>query len=177
MFLPMISSSCLRRERISAPAGAAPAGGVTFPGMGKESKDRQETVPPIEAAAAIGRGGATERLRACAAPSQTADAKPVRSATTRTSLPAKEGRFPLHWIPPPAYVAWFRYSVKNSRETVLRITESGEDGGSVASSISADRTSMNRTPSGAPRQLPRRGSLNLNGNRPFLPLFSVSPGG
>ena len=80
-------------------------------------------------------------------------------------------------LDPPAYVAWFRYSVKNSRETVLWITESGEDGGSMASSISTDRTSMNSTPSGAPRQLPRRGSLNLNGNRPFLPSFSVSPGG
>ena len=176
MFLPMISSSCFRRERISAPAGAAPAGGRDFPRDGKGIKGSPGDHPSD-------RSGCFDRKRR----SDRTPASMRRSFADRgcearevsdDEDPSFRPRGPI--APPldlPAYVAWFRYSVKNSRETVLWITESGEDGGSAASSISADRTSMNSTPSGAPRQLPRRGSLNLNGNRPFLPLFSVSPGG
>ena len=49
---------------------------------------------PIEAAASIGRGGATECTQGIAAITQTAIPQPMRSATTSPLLPAKGGRLP-----------------------------------------------------------------------------------
>ena len=47
--------------------------------------------------------------------------------------------------------------------------QSGEDGRSVTISSSIERASMSGTPSGAPRRLPRRGSLSLNETDHFFP--------
>ena len=127
---------------------------------------------PGKAQTLTGRGGAAERPQAVAVLTKTAEAQPVRCATTGPSLGSSrglrgfyEGREQLR-VNTPAferlalYVATF-VSVRTRPPSPREVDSPlcGKDGGSATISSSYVRSAMRGTPSGAPRQLPQRGSL------------------